>query len=148
MDGMRTAALALTALCEADRAWMLAQFSRAQQRALRRLLREVRALGLAPDAAALRELTEPAPAAPREDRLRTASAPEVHALLREEPDWLIAALLRAGRFPWRKGLLEVLGAERRRRVETALDAALEIRPQALAAAAAALESRLLPAEVP
>ncbi len=93
-------------------------------------------------------MSAPEPAAPREDRLRSADPHEVHALLRDEPDWLIAAVLRAGRFTWRRALLEALGAERRRRVEGALDPVVQIRPRALLALADSLESRLPPAETP
>lgn len=144
MDGMRKAALAIAALCDADRVWMLARLPREEQRALRRLLREVAALGIALDSPTLRELTEPAPDMAPEGRLQAASPPEVLALLRDEPDWLIASVLRAGAWPWRAALLEALGAERRRRVEAALDPAREPRPRALQAAREALESRLAP----
>jgi hypothetical protein len=149
MDGMRKAALTLAALRDEDRDWMLARLPREERRAMRRLVREVAALGITIDAQTLRELTEPAAGPPggaaSERRLHSARAAELHGLLESEPEALIAAVLRAGAWPWRRDLLESLGPERRRRVEAARDPALEVRPRALQAACDAIEARLGPA---
>jgi hypothetical protein len=139
---MRKAALALAALGDADRAWMLEQLSPDQARRLRALLRELGRLKLAPDTEALRELTASAPEPAPEEGLHSASASRVLALVREEPDWAVAALLRAGRWPWREELLQALGAERRRAIDAVLGSGQEPRARALRAVREALESRL------
>lgn len=146
MDGMRKAALAISALRGDDRAWMLAQLPRTAQLKLRKLVREAAALALLPDAQTLHELTEPAdgglPSAAIARPLAVADARDLHALLDAEPDWLIAAVLRGGTWAWRAALLASLGAERCRGVEQALDPALQLRPRALQALCTALEVRL------
>ena len=163
MSGYRKAALMLASLAEGDRAWMLGQLEEKQRERLSALLEELRGLGLSPDAGMLdvalpRETATPAaPVAPAPRAIDVATPQAVHEVLAREPDWLIAALSRARAWPWREGLLRLLGTERRLRVQQALPSGVELRPKTLEALLAALDRRLeerlglddeAPAEVP
>lgn len=147
MGGYRKAALMLSSLAEGDRAWMLARLAEQERERLAPLLAEVREMGLAVDAATMRELAVAAeappaarPGAPRP--IEAASAQAVHEVLAREPDWLLAALARARDWPWRDAFLRLLGAERRLQLQHALPSGVELRPKALEALVAGIETRL------
>lgn len=112
MDGLRRAALALSALDVRDREWVLDQLPLADRRRVRLLLDELHALGMVvePDVhARLRdeEARRRATALAAGDehaeqailRLDDCSAEVVVQVFNDEPDVVVAALLT--RFPWR-----------------------------------------------
>lgn len=109
-DPARRAALALHALCDTDRAWMLASMPAAHRRLLEPLLEELRNLGLPRDgalveglAAAVAETSGHACAAPASP-LTPAQAVHLAAWLEAEPAQVAARLLVA--CPgWRTALL-------------------------------------------
>ena len=139
--GARQAALLLHTLDDADRQWLLSQLDpRARSEALT-LLAELAALGvpadqslreavLAPAQAAIGagaaeaspQLASAAPPNSASARLARTTVAEMSGLLQNEPDALIAALLReaqrahADDWGWRSGVLDRLGPTRRRRV--------------------------------
>jgi ribosomal protein L12E/L44/L45/RPP1/RPP2 len=152
MSGPRKAALTLAGLAPQDRAWMLERLSDTERERLAPLIKELDGLGLAFDAGLLEAALAPAaaaPAAPPQPEAAVASRPldaaaaqAIHEVLAEEPDWLVAALLRSRAWPWREAFLRLAGAERRQRLRQALPSGVELRPKAAQALLAALERRL------
>jgi len=153
-DGLRKAALMLSSLGEADRAWMLSHVGDAERARLDPLVAEARSLGFALDAGTLKDLIQPAagapgarseapPPAPAQTALEAADAGAVHDVLANEPDWLIAAVVQMRPWPWREALLRLLGTERRLRVQRARPRNAELRPRTAEALLAALEARLV-----
>jgi hypothetical protein len=137
-DGLRKAALALSSLAPGDRAWMLARLDDEQRLKLTALLDELRTLGLEADRALSAELCQEPPA-----RTPAATDPRaLYAVLEDEPDWMIALVLRVRPGPWREDLLGRLGTERRLGVQHALPADTQVGPKALEALAAAIDRRL------
>lgn len=130
-DGARQAALLLHTLAPRDRDWMLSQLTPAQQDEARRLLAELGELGVPSDPSLLRDVlgaaTERAPAGgtpaaavagrPTVERMSRLPAGTVAALLQQEPDALVARVLRIAAWPWRDAVLDVLGPTRRRRLQ-------------------------------
>lgn len=139
-NGARQAALLMHTLGDADRRWMLSQLGPAARTEAEQLLAELATLGVPADPVLLHAvLTRPpghgngarsgtaasasaASAADSDlplDRLARATVPEMVALLQNEPDALIACLLKEARqadWSWRTGLLDRLGPARRRRI--------------------------------
>jgi len=114
----RRAALLLHSIVPADRQWLLDRLPPAQRSAIQALLDELTALGLPVDSELVRSaLAEPA-AVPLDDTtaLRAASGQRIAQLLVDEPDRLIARVLRCGPWPWQEAVLIHIGASRRRRV--------------------------------
>lgn len=144
-SGARQAALLMHTLADADRRWMLGQLDPAARAEAEQLLVELATLGVPTDPALLDAVLTRAPrngtgngngngarsgttaatstsAAGSDlplDRLAHATVPEMVALLQNEPDALIACLLKEAHhadWPWRTGLLDRLGPARRRRI--------------------------------
>jgi len=129
----RSGALLLHAVDDDDRQWLLAQLAPPQRAAMDALLQDLALLGIAPDRALIDDvLNSPrrtaAPLAP-EEVLARASAGRLARLLADEPDGLVAALLRRD-WPWKDGLLRRLEPIRRRRLREA-GAAAQRRGRAL-----------------
>jgi hypothetical protein len=131
MDSMqhapqRRAALALHAVGEADRDWLLGSLPAGQQAALRLLLDELKSIGIPHDERVLDELcaASDVPAAPDPGRIlldRGAEQPEVlAALARSEPPAIVAGLCCAGGVQWREQLLLSLAPELRVQAEAQL----------------------------
>jgi hypothetical protein len=136
-DGGRRAALAMHALRESDRAWILRQLPPAQREPLERLLAELKALAIPASPALVQEMLAAAPAAVKLpagaaaappdasasqlDALARLEAAQVARLVQAEPAGLIAQLLNVQHWPWQDALLEQLGVVKRRRVEEVLD---------------------------
>jgi hypothetical protein len=118
MTDTRRAALVLHGLPPDDREWMLAQLPGHQAEALRALLHELHGLGVPADAHLMRDALARSlhDDAPNVACLARASAGQMHALLRNEPDLLVAAVVSASQWPWRAALLERLGTPRAQRV--------------------------------
>lgn len=132
---VRRAALAVHALADVDRQWMLAQLPPARRDLLVPLLEELQALGIPADPRMLDDVVHavgadpapaPAPARPERDdftlqrqALARLDAARAAALLRGEPPGLVAQLLEIQRWPWREALLEQLGPVKKRRIEEA-----------------------------
>jgi hypothetical protein len=123
------AALALHALADLDRAWVLDGLSTEQRDRLHPLLRELEELGIPRDEGLLATLA-PAEA---ETRARTRHALEdltpvqvrsLAQLLAAEPPRLVAALLASRPWPWRGPLLACLPGEVAREVEQLANAVL------------------------
>ena len=101
----RQAALALHAMGDTDREWMLAQLAASQRAILAPLLAELHALGIPRQADLLRRLAMP-------ERTNPVDAASVARALSHEPRRLVAHLLQ---HDWvgRAALQEALGVERR-----------------------------------
>lgn len=159
-DGGRRAALAMHALREADRTWILRQLPPAQREQLERLLAELKALAIPASPALVQEMLAAAPAAVKPqarapaaqvdtwvsqlDAIARLEAAQVARLLQAEPAGLIAQLLNVQHWPWQDAVLEQLGVVKRRRVEEVLDALRRrLRPKAPESLNRALVSALL-----
>jgi hypothetical protein len=149
MDGLRRAALVLSSLRADDRAWMLARVHDTERVRLAELVSEVRGLGLSLDAQTLRQFVHSDGSQldleaddARSSNIASASPGAVHEILGREPDWLIAIVLRARPWRWREAFLSLLGAERRRRVGSALPPGIEVRPRVIEALTSAISARL------
>jgi hypothetical protein len=145
MSGARQAALVLHGLAPADREWMLARLPEPRQQELGALLEELQSLGLPPDAGLIHEAIGDAPAAASPAaNLMQASAEQMHALLAEEPDRLVALLVSSSAWPWKERFFVLLGAARAQRVrELALLSAAgpALREAVLASACSRLEQQ-------
>ena len=131
MTGERKAALALAALNDADRAWMLERLPQQRRARVASMLGELGEMRVSFDRELARQLVPP----PREE---APAAGFLHVLERE-PDWLVALVLRARNWSWRDAFLQRAGAERARRLAHDAPAA----PAKLAAAlVAALEAKV------
>ena len=147
-DGGRRAALAMHALREADRSWILGQLPPAQREQLEGLLAELKALAIPASPALVQEMLAAAPA----DVKPQARAPaaqvdtwvsQLDAIARLEAA-LVARLLNVQHWPWQEALLEQLGVVKRRRIEEVLDTLRRrLRPKAPEALNRALVSALL-----
>jgi len=155
MSGFRKAALTLAGLAPQDRAWMLERLGEAERGKLAPLLKELDGLGFEADmleaalsprapaqGAAPAAPSRPVDPAPAARPLDAATAQAIHDLLADEPDWLVAALLRSRACPWREAFLRLAGTERRQRLQQALPSGVELRAKAAQALVAALETRL------
>src|SRR2546427_783732 len=139
-DGYRTAALALHALAEQDRTWVLGRLGAPERARLASLLAELQDLGLTADLNGVEAPgSEPRPNTRPLDNAPAAAMAE--ALL-AEPDWLIAAVVRARRWPWREDFLRLLGTERRLQVDGCVSRDIQMRPKAVEALVAAVEARI------
>lgn len=122
MSGVRQAALVLHGLAAVDREWMLSQLSKERVGHLRALLAELQEVGIPADAALLRGNTRAKGTAPPDALtthiavLASASAEQMHALMVEEPDSLIALVLATTAWPWKGKFLSLLDVQRARRV--------------------------------
>lgn len=114
----RRAALLLHSMVPADRQWLLDRLAPAQRSTVQALLDELTALGLPGDPELVRgALAEPAPVQPDDTAaLRATPGERIAQLLIDEPDRLIARVLRCGPWPWQETVLTHIGASRRRRV--------------------------------
>lgn len=123
----RRAALLLHAMAEPDRRWLLDALPASQRSLLEALLEELVAMGVPVDQAWVDDAVANAPASPHSGN----AAAMVHALC-EEPDRLIAQVLRCGPWPWQGELFAALPPHRRRAVQDLLqDGAESPVPQAL-----------------
>lgn len=137
-DGGRRAALAMHALREGDRVWILGQLPPAQREQLEGLLAELKSLAIPASPALVQEMLAAAPvatakpsaAAPKArpdawssqlDAIAQLEAAQLAHLVQAEPAGLIAQLLNIQHWPWQEALLEQLGVVKRRRVEEVLD---------------------------
>jgi len=156
-DGYRRAALALHGLARADRRWLLAQLDPGQRSRLDGLLAELTRLGARFDADDLAALTgetgsadgspaaspsEPAQPRPVADALASAPLPALTALLADEPDGVLAALLVDASEAGRERLREAAGDERCRRAAALRREAASLGEASRAALRTALLDRL------
>lgn len=139
-SGLRKAALTLAGLGEQDRAWLLERLQMPERTRVADLLEELHGMRVAVDQNLVRRLAlEPAPAA---TGLAGADAETALRALREEPDWLIAQVLRARAWGWSAEFLRAIGVERGRRILDAQRDIGELRPRTLARILAALDARV------
>lgn len=118
MSSMRQAALALHALNEADRRWVLEQLPQAERQPLLALLRELAELGMPADATLLPAAVVPYAAAAAavqqpgpEARLERLPPAMVAAALRDEPRALVLAVLGCRAWPWRAEVARALAID-------------------------------------
>jgi hypothetical protein len=131
--GHRQAALVLHGMRVEDRAWAMRRLSPQSRTILQGLLDELNALGIASDPALVRAATAatvPSHAIKATPAVKATPA-LVFAVLRQEPDALIARVLKLQAWSWREDVLALLGAKRTAQVEAcevrtavSLDAAL------------------------
>lgn len=138
-EGSRRAALAVHAMSETDRAWVLGRLPVSERQTLHRLLGELKTLAIPADRSIVQEmLTDTTPARMRAESMVTAievSPEQMHvqvinatdvAALREiletEPAAVTASILRAHPWTWSAAFFEQIGAAKRPRIEEALQA--------------------------
>lgn len=144
---LRQAAMLLHSMTEPDRRWMLARLEPAQRTRVHALLEDLHALDFPIDAALVRESLEAAVhgdrvATPRSTGMSGWSADQAANVLLDEPDDLIALVLRAGEWPWAPALRTRLGVIRSGAVEASrYSLAAEISPVLKAAAVKAATTR-------
>jgi hypothetical protein len=149
---LRRAALRLHGLCPADQECILAELAPAEQDALRTSLRELESLGFPKDACWQAEAGPQAPGKVQGGlaggALENAQPAAMHAILRGEPESLIAALLAERNWPWKEGYFDRLEAGHRARLQMLASTAQPFAPQLREAVHEALERTLqtLPVE--
>ena len=142
MQELRKAALTLANLHELDRAWLMGRLDASERARLAPLIGELRSLGLSLDPQTVRQVVEDKGDGRVEARPLASAVPRVVAqALEEEPDWLIAIVLRSRSWPWRGEVLSLLGAERRERIERLARMALEVRPSMMETILSVIEER-------
>lgn len=108
-SGERHAALALHGMAATDRDWMLQHVGTERRAVLERLLAELRELGVPQPLSLVEKPEARAPEAPAREVLKRLSGEQLHVLLRDEPDGLVADVLEAlGPFRDRAELLRLL----------------------------------------
>ncbi|MDR6602112.1 hypothetical protein J2732_003104 [Achromobacter deleyi] len=125
MDGLRLSALALHAVADRDRAWLLSRLPDGQRKQLSALVEELRGTGVPADPELVRQLVReqevlarsPAPGAIG-TRLVRASADDIWALLRSESDAVVSRIVRRHDWPWITAFLELCGPARAKRIES------------------------------
>jgi hypothetical protein len=126
--GYRRAALALSALGKADRAWILEKLSSAERVPLTTLLSELERRGIKVPASELETIVssesrigdeDPGPVRPLTSRqwLAQVGAEEVFHVLSREPDWLIAIVCGMAKWLWLPAFMHMLGDQRASRVQ-------------------------------
>ena len=139
-NALRKAALTLAGLGARDRAWLLGRLQAPEREQIGGLLGELRDMRVPVDADLVRKLAlEPAPTA---TGLAGADARAAMRALRDEPDWLVALVLRARAWPWSEEFLRLAGAERRQRIRGAMHDVVELRPKTVARILSALDARV------
>src|SRR5262245_25441672 len=129
---------------------MLAQLPEAPRARMSALLGELREMRVSFDSELVKQLgPEPRKENAREkDKEKEAhglESADVHAVatvLEQEPDWLVAMVLRARAWPWRTAFLQRIGSERTRRVTRLAPHTVAARPKLVAALLAALEEKV------
>lgn len=115
VTGARRAALALHALSEQDRDWVLDAVPEHQAKVLRELLQDLHRLGIPPLDPRLQEsLTDSSPADRAQARLHRLGTEDLHALaclLRREPARVARLLLDGRPWPWRRTMADHLQME-------------------------------------
>lgn len=137
---IRKAAMLLHSMTEVDRRWMLARIDAAQRPRIEQLLGELRTLDFPTDADLVRDSLKTAPAlgamAPQPvSHLSGWSPNDAARVLLQEPDDLIALILRSGAWPWAQNLRARLGAERTRNIDGSRYSLADALPVALTQAA-------------
>lgn len=124
MDGFRLSALALHAVADHDRAWLLERLPDVQRTQLSALLEELRETGIPADPELVRQLVREQEVLARSPgwdapsaRLARASAQDIWELLRAESDAVIGRIVRRHDWPWKSALLELCGPTRVKRIE-------------------------------
>ncbi len=148
MDGLRLSALALHAVADRDRAWLLSRLPDAQRGPLAELLTELRRTGIPADPGLITQLVHEREAMNEGARggqpspgLLQAAAEDVWKQLRGEPDAVAARILRRNRWPWLDDLMALCGPGRARNIE-ALIRTLDPAPALEQALVQELEARL------
>lgn len=125
IDGLRLSALALHAVADGDRAWLLSRLPVAQRKQLSALVEELRETGLPADPGLVHQLVreqEVLARSPAADAMATrlvqASADDLWALLKSESDAVIGRIVRRHDWPWKAALLERCGPNRAKRIES------------------------------
>lgn len=148
--GLRHAALLLHSLAQGDRQWMLAQLASSERADVASLLDELADLGLPADGTLLDEILKASETmsiqagepqtdeGALESRVKRLPLGSIVWALRDEPDELIAMVLRLSVWPWQGEFLAQLSAVRRRDVMDLLRG-----DQAVAAPKKALADALL-----
>jgi hypothetical protein len=112
MDSHRQSALLLHGLAEADRRWVLEHLDEEDRRILAEHLTELSSLGIPRDPTLIDAIKSPSRAAPTP--MHVASAPQMQALLGDEPLWLVQYILALDDWPWRQAFLDGLTARQRK----------------------------------
>ena len=147
MDGLRLSALALHAVADRDRAWLLSRLPDAQRGPLAELLTELRRTGIPADPGLITQLVREREA--MNEGARVDSPARACCRLRRrtsgsnwgEPDAVAARILRRNRWPWLDDLMALCGPGRARNIE-ALIRTLDPAPALEQALVQELEARL------
>ncbi|HYD61584.1 MAG TPA: hypothetical protein VEC35_14560 [Noviherbaspirillum sp.] len=136
MTGYRKAAVALHALNEDDRHWVLAELPDADRSTLVGYLDELKALGFTAGAMVEEDAVAVAPVAPPAvivtrnpiEFIRNATAVEMFAILDNEPSSLVAQLLAIENWRWKSSFLQMCSPIRQDRIRAAATFASESAP--------------------
>jgi hypothetical protein len=146
MAGYRRAAVALHALSEEDRHWMLAELPAADKATLAQYLEELKGLGFTTEAAVQHDslFGKVAKAVPNQpsDFVRDATALEMLSVLEGEPSSLIAQLMAIRNWRWREGFLRLCSPIRQDRIRAAISATTCVAPARKAFLLEAIGNRL------
>jgi hypothetical protein len=126
--GYRRAALALSALSRADRAWILENLSSEERAPLAALLADLEKQGIKVPASELgsflesnvpsdAETARPMIPLTSKQRLAQMSAAQVFRVLAREPDWLVAIVCGIAKWRWLREFLSMLEDQRASRVQ-------------------------------
>ncbi|MGV2895807.1 hypothetical protein ACNPPY_08415 [Achromobacter sp. AGC78] len=124
MDRLRMSALALHAVADRDRAWLLSRLPEAQRKQLAALVDELRVTGMPADPEIVQQLVREQEVLARSpvagalvERLLRADAEDVWTLLRGESDAVLCRIIRLHDWPWRPALRELCGPVRAKRID-------------------------------
>ncbi|WP_137939835.1 hypothetical protein [Chitinivorax sp. B] len=157
----RKAALSLHALGAADRRWILAQLDDTERQQLEFHLDELQSLGIPANAELASAVIQSQASCPADQpamsnaamcirhQLDNAPAADIVAVLREEPNWILAPVLKLGPWSWQPALLSALDANRRTALVSMLHTQPALQEGFILALLSALDSQLtmLPSQI-
>jgi hypothetical protein len=122
---LRKAAVMLAGLSEVDRSWVLERLPEGSRGELAELIAEVQSLGFASNAkavfdeaglSAIGSVSTETASSSVVSRIDACSISVLMTWAKEEPDWVIAQVLRQRKWKWSEAFLEQLGIERKEHV--------------------------------
>lgn len=120
MSNAYQVAMTLRAMHHKDRQWLISQLSSDEKLAIRELIAgdqtNPATQGSNFELAVAREELNQLPVPEAVSNLLSLDASQIASVLEHEPDWCVALILDAYRWPWHSSLLELLGPDRKARI--------------------------------